>query len=264
MTVEERHALNSFVDDPTPKTFTNLQDVAQATLHAMKGRKPCRPSSPHDLGKHEPQSSTSLPSQFIGLDSLGLNARQFSSLGQPIDFDGLKHSTGLSARQPFNLDQPTDFDGLRHSIDLNSLHTRTRQSFADLFGARQPSNLDRPIDFDSPKHPIDLDDTRRSSADLLSARQPSSLSQSTDFVPPLRRSSKRHRSTEIINSVKRQVVQSSVLEEADTFLTASARLIGFLYSRVVTQEARQECDAFFMAYDRFLNAMDKDEHDGLF
>ncbi|CAF9926829.1 MAG: hypothetical protein HETSPECPRED_006429 [Heterodermia speciosa] len=118
--------------------------------------------------------------------------------------------------------------------------------------------------------------TRQPSADLLSARQPSSLSQPTGFAPPLRRPPlhrptrpsptpshdsllKRQRSAEILNSVKKQVVQSPMLKKAETFLTASTRFLDFVYSRVVTQKNKQECDAFSMAYDRLLDAMNKNK-----
>ena len=236
MTVEKHHVLSFFLNDSISKTFINLQNVAQTTLHAMKDRKFYRFFSSH-----------------------GFSARQSFSFGQFIDFDDFKHSIGFSARHFFSFDQFIDFDGFRHSIGLSFFGIRTRQSFANFLGARQFFNFDRFIDFDSFKHPIGFGGTRRFFADFLSARF-FSFSQSIDFAFSLQRFSKRHRFTEIINSVKRQIVQSSVLEEADIFFTASTRLIGFFYSRVVTQESRQECDAFSRAYDRFLNVMNKDEH----
>ena len=241
MTVEKRYVLSFFLNDSISKTFTNLQNLTQITLHAMKNCNSYRFSSSHDFEKRELQFFTSFFNQLIDFDFLDLNARQF-----------------------FNLDQFIDFDDLKHPIDLNFFDIKTRQLFANFFDARQFSNLDRFIDFDNLKHSIDFDNTRRFSANFFSARQSSNLNQSIDFAFSLRRFSKRQRFTEIINNVKKQIVQSSMLKETKTFLTTSTRLIDFLYSRIVTQKNRQKCDAFSMTYDRFLNVMNKNEHDDLF
>ena len=167
-----------------------------------------------------------------------LESQPFTSLfNQFIDFDFFD----FSARQPSNI----DFDDLKYSIDFSSLDIKTRQFFANFLDARRFFNLDRSIDFDKRLS------VTRFSADLFKARQFS-------------RSSKRHRFIKIINSVKKQIVQFSILKKTNIFFTTSTKLIDFLYSRMITQKTKQKCNAFSKTYNRFLNVMNKNKHDDFF
>ena len=51
---------------------------------------------------------------------------------------------------------------------------------------------------------------------------------------------KRQRFTEILNDIKRQMIQLSVLKEIEFFFTASARFLKFVYARIVIEEKKTE------------------------
>ena len=69
------------------------------------------------------------------------------------------------------------------------------------------------------------------------------------------------------DTVKQQLLEGSADRSADAIvyivMTSPVFKLSSL-TRFLNVAARQECDAFSMAYDRFLDAMDKDEHDDLF
>ncbi|CAF9934514.1 MAG: hypothetical protein HETSPECPRED_009264 [Heterodermia speciosa] len=97
--------------------------------------------------------------------------------------------------------------------------------------------------------------------------RPTGLSPAASHAPsnglnhPTSSSLKRQRSTEILGSVKRQGVHSPILKETESFLTASARFLEFVYARVITDEGKQECEKFATAYDRLVDTLEKEKRD---
>ena len=55
---------------------------------------------------------------------------------------------------------------------------------------------------------------------------------------------KRQRFTKVLNDIKRQMVQSSILKKIEFFFTASTKCLKFVYARVVTEKKKKVWNIF--------------------